>query len=145
MAFVNEYIPKEDLEKYDFETLKSRPRGGTTPARQWTIDRDADIWLWEFYTESDHTMGQTGFTGKSHWELYWKGTLISLVLETLETRTSGRGTPRTTRKRLLDISLPIELEDKREQIVSDLKAALEAYRDGGVLSSASSYTLIFEV
>ena len=51
MAFINEYIPKEDLEKYDFKNLDVRPteKSGTTPARDWTVDREADIWLRNFY------------------------------------------------------------------------------------------------
>ena len=87
MAFVNEYIPEEDFKKYDFEKLNVRPKemSGTAPDSDWTIDREADIWLREFYIESDHTAPQGGFTGVSVWDFYWKGHLMLVKLLSIET------------------------------------------------------------
>jgi hypothetical protein len=78
MAFVNEYIPKVDYKKYDFDGLNKRKkeRSGSTPAGFWTIDREADIWLREFYVETDHTVPLGGYTGVSVWDFYWKGHLM---------------------------------------------------------------------
>ena len=146
MAFVNEYIPKEDLEKYDFEKLNVRPKetSGTTPARFWVIDRETDIWLRQFYIESDHTAPQGGFTGISVWDFYWKGHLMLVKLLILET---GGGSRQHcwSREKLLRIDVPPEIENQRSQILQDLEAALTAYKDSGVLSKVTSYSFTLEI
>lgn len=90
MAFVNEYIPKEDWEKYNFDELNKRPRKAGGASRDWTIDREADIWIRHFYTESDHTEPDGGFTGVKAWDFYWKGTLMLIELKDLESGGGGR-------------------------------------------------------
>jgi len=84
MTFINEYIPKEDLEKYNFAELNKRPKKGGGASRDWTIDREADIWLRHFYTQSDHTELDGGYTGITGWDFYWKGTLLLLELQELD-------------------------------------------------------------
>ena len=84
MTFINEYIPEEDLKKYNFEALNKRFRkAGSTPASYWVIDREADIWLRKFYNAYDRTAPDDNCPGISAWDFYWKGTLITLELETL--------------------------------------------------------------
>jgi len=146
MAFVNEYIPADDFKKYDFETLNNRRKdtSGSTPSDSWTIDRDADVWLREFYTEMDHTAPLGGYTGISVWDFYWKGTLM-LIKVTAVAGGGGVGQPSWSRKKLLSINLPTILEDRRGEILRDLELALAAYKDGGVLSSSSSYSFTLEV
>ncbi len=145
MGFINEYIPEEDFKRYDFESLNKRSRkGGTTPASFWTIDREADIWLREFYTEYDHTAQDGNFTGVSAWDFYWKGALITLELELLDVISSGPGTHCTVKRKLISINVPAELSGQYDLILKDLEAALVAYADAGVLSSSSGFTLIFE-
>ena len=146
MTFINEYIPEEDLIKYDFEALNKRPRkGGTTPASFWTIDREADIWLREFYKEFDPTALDGNFTGVSAWDFYWKGALITLELKLLDVISSGPGTHCTIKRKLKSINVPPELSGQYDLILKDLEAALTAHADAGVLSSSSGFTLIFEV
>lgn len=47
MAFVNEYIPEVDIEKYGIKTIDQSLFGkeGTTNRRDWTIDRERNIYL----------------------------------------------------------------------------------------------------
>lgn len=55
MAFVNEFVSEEDIEKYDLDALWNRynQRGEQMPALRlsgsykhyWTIDRELDVWL----------------------------------------------------------------------------------------------------
>lgn len=144
MAFVNEYIPKEDFEKYNFDELNKRPSKGGDFSRDWTIDREADVWLRKFYTESDHTDPTGGYTGISAWDFFWKGTLITLEVMMLEVG-GNRRQHCWSRKRLQKINIPSELENKRPKILKDLEAAFLAYKDGGVLASSTSYTLTFEI
>ncbi len=147
MAFINEYIPKEDLEKYNFAELNKRRKKGGETSDDWTIDREADIWLRHFYTESDHTELDGGYTGVSAWDFYWKGCLM--ILEVKDLGIEGeRGKPCWQRKKLLSINIPSELEGQRSQIIKDLEAAFTAYRGAGILASPnyySSYTFILEL
>jgi hypothetical protein len=146
MAFVNEYIPKVDYKKYDFDGLNKRQTecSGSTPADFWTIDREADIWLREFYVETDHTAPLGGYTGVSVWDFYWKGHLM-LAKITAIAGGGGVGLPSWSIKKLLSINLPTTLEDRLEEILRDLESAFAAYKDGGVLSSSSSYSFTLEV
>lgn len=146
MAFVNEYIPAEDYKKYDFEMLNNRPKemSGTSPSDFWTIDRDDGIWLRKFYTESDHTAERGGFTGVSVWDYFWKDVLMLVKVKGIETG-GGIGKHCWSRKKLLSIDIPIDLEDKRALILKDLEAAFTAYKDGGVLSEATSFSFVLEV
>jgi hypothetical protein len=45
----------------------------------------------------------------------------------------------------LKIDIPIEIENMRSQIIHALKEALTAYKDGGVLAGASSFSFTLEV
>lgn len=144
MGFVNEYIPEADLKKYNFAELNKRPRKGGFTADDWTIDREADIWLRSFYLESDHTAPDGGFTGVSAWDFYWKGTLMFVEVKSLASG-GGRGEPRWTRKKLLSINIPPELENQRPEIIRDLEAAFTAYKGAGVLAIDDSPSYTFEL
>jgi hypothetical protein len=117
---------------------------GTAPSDAWTIDREADIWLRKFYTESDHTAPQGGFTGVSVWDFYWKGHLMLVKLLSIETGGGLRQHCWSTKK-LLSINIPLEIGDKRAQILRDLEAALTAYKDGGVFAEATSFSFTLEI
>ena len=145
MSFVNEYIPEADFEKYNFAELNRRTRKGMDTATSWTIDREADIWLRKFYSESDHTAPDGGFTGVSAWDFYWKGTLMMAEVKALASG-GGGNSPRWARSRLCSINNPFELEIRRSEVLKDLEAAFTAYRGAGVLSSNDSleYTFTLE-
>jgi len=145
MTFINEYTPEKDKEKYNFAELNKRSRcGGTIPSGDWTIDRANNIWIHQLYVESDHTEADGGYTGVSVWDYYWKGYLMSVRIKLLEC-SGKRGQDLWARKKLLDISLPSELEDKRDCVLKDLELALSAFKENGVLSTSSSYKLVFEL
>lgn len=132
MAFINEYIPAEDLKRYNFAELNKRPTKGGGARDDWTIDREADIWLRKFYTQSDHTELDGGFTGVTGWDFYWKGALMFLELKELAAG-GGHGKPRWEREKLLNINIPVELESNRDQIIKDLTDAFTVHAGIGVL------------
>jgi hypothetical protein len=146
MAFVNEYIPSQDYKKFNFDSLNSRRKetSGTTPSDFWTINRQDDIWLRCFYVESDHTAEQGGFTGVSVWDLCWKGELMSVKVQDMEVG-GGAGKHCWARKKILSINMPPNLENSRKTVLDDLAAAFTAYKDGGVLSSCTSFSFALEV
>ena len=139
MTFINEYIPKEDLEKYNFAELNKRKKKGGETSDDWTIDREANVWLRHFYTEYDHTELDGGYTGVTGWDFYWKGTLIFLELKALSFE-GERGTPCHQCQKLLSINIPSELESHSDQIIKDFIDAFTAYGGAGMLSDVGYYT-----
>lgn len=137
MAFVNEYIPAEDVERYDIENInKMYVCGGVSG--QWTIDRDRNIYLRE-------VAAGVGHSGNSRiWNLFWHGELIEIKIEILASG-GERNAPCWSHKKIRNIQLPAQLEVRRVEILAGLKEALTTYRDGGVFATATTYTLTLEV
>ncbi len=135
MAFVNEYIPPEDVEKYHIKEIdKQFFKGHYKP--DWTIDRERDIWL--RYMTKDHE------DFANHWTfaLYWKGRLLSIELEL-----SGGGKNRGEQWRnykIVRLGLGSALKAHETEIKADLKEALVAFRDAGVHSTSTQFTATFD-
>ena len=83
MAFINEYISEEDIEKYDLKKLIEKYKRYTYSPDiddiDWTIDRENDIWLIFFGREHDPEMDH-GFTREHIFVLYYKGHIIEARL-----------------------------------------------------------------
>jgi hypothetical protein len=144
MSYINEYISQENLEKYNFQELNKLHRKGGQTSRGWTIDRGANIWLRQFYIESDHTQPDGGYTGISAWNFYWKG-----VLMFVEVKDIGGGSydedHRWGRKKLLSIDIPEALEAKKKEIVKDLEGAFKAHKGSGTFATCEKYSFDLEV
>ena len=147
MAFVNEYIPAADMEKYQIKEIDKRVSlHGRTHAKDWTIDRDRNMYL------RNVKNGTFEFSYQSAWTFFWHGELLWVELEILGT-SSGRNVPSWGRKRVTLLCvmgagsnhLPSHLEPQKAQILKDLEEALLAYKDGGVYASATSYELFLEI
>ncbi|MDR2081987.1 MAG: hypothetical protein LBP54_08930 [Campylobacteraceae bacterium] len=144
MAFVNEVISKEDYIKYDLETMNKRLSYGC-PARDWTIDRERNIWFRLYLERLDRD--DNGAELSTIWDFYWKGSLISVETITLDRTLSDDGynygylkilAITTTEKnyvvhREIDkkknkilINFPKELLSHKQEILKDLKEAFEA-------------------
>ena len=143
-AFINEYISEDSLEKYNMGAIDKRTSYGSIATNFWVVNKEQHIWLRELYVESDHTAHGGGYSGISYWNFYWKGHLMTAKIKLLEAG-GKRGEHRWARKKLLDLSLPAELEDKHDLVLKDLEAALTEYKEAGVLSKSTSYKLTFEV
>jgi hypothetical protein len=83
MAFINEYISEEDIEKYDLKKLIEKYKRYTYSPDldniNWTIDKENDIWLVSFGREHDPEMDH-GFTREHIFVLHYKGHIIEARL-----------------------------------------------------------------
>ena len=83
MAFENAIITKEDDEKYGLSKIyyKYNPYYETfINELGWTIDRDADCWLWKIYSFPDPDYDH-GTDSKGIWILYYNGEVIEVTLD----------------------------------------------------------------
>lgn len=138
MAFVNEYIADADVKKYDIESIDKKFVVGGTHSRNWTIDRDRDIYLRVV------SRGREEIAHRSTWTLFRGGDLVVVDLELLST-TGGIGQASSAHFKLRRLSMPQHLEDRRSEVVADLREALTAHKDGGVFATATSFSLTLDV
>lgn len=138
MAFVNEYIPEADIEKYGIKEINKRFVVGGTNARDWTIDRERGMYL------RNVANGREEFRHQSTWTFYWHGELLIVKLDMVKAG-GKRGEACWAHKKIRGIELPQQLEGKRAEILNDLKEALTAYKDGGVFATATTYTLTLDI
>ena len=98
MAFVAEYISKEDIEKYGVIDIVNSSRAnfnelplGDQCIKQldWVIDRQRDIWL--IFVCSPHLPDpRDGYTGEEIWLLYYKGREIELDIRRVYDETTSK-------------------------------------------------------
>lgn len=130
MSFVNERISTEDVEKYGLEAI-DRSYMGRTRARDWTIDKEREIYLRNVASEREERQGF------ETWNFYWQGDLIEFVAHVSDIvktpdRTSAKITWNIERYGILDQSRRKEFLAKEVQFFALLKEALMAYQLGGV-------------
>ena len=99
MAFVAEYISKEDLKKYDIlsnmnELLMKRNytypiQDNDTDWMNWVIDRQRDAWLIHVCLASMPDP-RDGFTGEDIWLLHYKGGDIELDIRRIYDKTTSK-------------------------------------------------------
>jgi hypothetical protein len=138
MTFVNEHISKEDVEKYSLESIDKKFIVGGTNSRSWTIDRERDVYL------RNLTRGREENRSESGWSLFWHGEWIYLELSVVgaDGKPGGAG---WTHWKLRTIELPEQLKSKRAEILADLKDALIVYKDFGIYSVCTDYTVTLDV
>jgi hypothetical protein len=138
MAFINEFIPAADIQKYGIEEINKKFIVGGTKSSQWTIDRDRDIYL------RCVARGREEYRSETTWTFYWGGELIPVELHMLAGG-GKRGEPGRTHWKIHHIYIPPHLQNMRNDILKDLKDALLAYKDGGVYSVNTAYSIILDV
>jgi hypothetical protein len=145
MPFVNEYIPADDIEKYDLKTIDQKFIVGGTNARDWTIDRERNIYLRNVANGGGN---EPEIRNQTTWSFFQHGEILTLRLD-LITGGGGRREPGWSHWRLVRVNgsygLPELLKPFKEQILQDLKSALLAYKDGGVYSSCISYDVVLDI
>ena len=148
MNFINEYISKSDMEKYQIKEIDQRVRRYLrTNSDSWTIDRETETYLRCVAWGGEENIGE------SAWTFYWQGEMLWIELKILDTSSNGRNAPGWSRQIVKKLCLmggdsdhlPERLAVHKYQILKDLEEALLAYKDGGVYSSTTTYTLTLEV
>lgn len=130
MAYVNEYIPEADVKKYGLEEIDSKFLSTGINRRDWTIDRERDIYLRQV------TTGRDELSTISKWTFYWKGNLLWFQREALGVAKGADGL-RHSSSRISKFTLPEHLEAQRQDIYRDLNDAFGTYGGGGVFSSST--------
>src|SRR5689334_23273449 len=136
MTFINEYISPEDKEKFGIAEQNNKYIVGGTNSSQWTIDKERNIYLRQVARvtrEAEHYGEQT-------WTLFWEGELIEIGIDNIE-NTGGLGEPCWSHLKIRYINLPAHLEQRRAEVIECLREALLAYKDGGVYSGATEFSL----
>lgn len=134
MAFVNEFIPAEDVERFGLNEIDKHFVVGGTNARDWTIDRERDVYLRNVANGGGN---EPEIANKTTWTLYWKGDLLTLRLDFIAS-TGKEGEPGWSHWKLMRINgssgLPAHLQPEQAKILEAITEALVAYRGGGVYS-----------
>jgi hypothetical protein len=135
MAFVNEYISPEDVVKYGIEEVDRRFLKVTFHP-EWTIDKERDVYL-RFVAS-----GRDGFATQKYCTLYWRGVLLTVLLDQqIGTKPNG---DQWRHYKLLELDMPRAVAAQRTEIVSTLKEGLIAYQGGGVDSGPTQSATTFE-
>jgi len=137
MAFVNELVPDEDMHKYRVDEVNADKRfhGAGTISRDWTIDRERDIYL--------RLIGSSRSMYRMTWSFYWKGELLVVDLDQMGG--GGKpGEPGWTHWKIRQFDIPPHLQPRKAEILGDLESALVAYKDGGTFALNTDYHVILE-
>lgn len=140
MAFVNEYISSQDSAAYGIKEIDKRYVVGGTSSQQWTIDRERNIYL----RQVANGPREIDLFYQGVWTLWFDGELIEIGLDNLSS-TGGLNQPCTSHMAVRYIKLPARLEARRAEIIEVLREALMAYKDGGVYSGATEFSLTLDV
>lgn len=139
MAFVNEYIPEADYEKYDLRRVceeHNEPNRGHMFSRSWTIDRDRNAFLIKVWVHRDSEYSGYAF--------YWMGEWMFFEMRLTgvdENRPDGSCWVSYLIKNFA-ISQPFQ--EERDQIVANLTQALSVYCGAGVFSTCVRCTATVE-
>lgn len=141
MPFVNEYMPEDDLAKYDIANINQKAAKSNFKP-EWTVDRSKDVYL--RFMERDR-----GFDRKHDFTFYWQGKLFWVSLKKQEvigvageyegTRWSLWPAPKQT-----VLNVPDDLEQHYDEVVQDLKDALTVFKTAGTYSDDTTHTAFFD-
>lgn len=138
MAFVNEYIPEADFEKYGLKEIDAKFLATGVKSRDWTIDRKRNIYMRQVTTYREDMENVT------KWNFFWNGELLWFEKKVLEA-SGGRRAPVWAHIKIRNFNIPSQLEMYREKIYQDLREALLVYRDGGVFDTSTEFTLQLDI
>ena len=143
MAFVAEYISKEDLKKYDILSNMNElliKHNYTYPIQDndtdwihWVIDRQTDTWLIHVCLASMPDP-RDGYTGEDIWLLYYKGRDIELDIRRIYDKTTSKyftENPFKIKYKFQSVNSDIG-DISMDEIYEILNEALLEYGDDGI-------------
>jgi hypothetical protein len=134
MPFMNEYIPSEDVERFQIQAVDQRfHKGHHKP--HWTIDRERNVYLRHMQN------GREEFSNRHTYYFYWKGSPLLVTLDVDANEIDG-GCRWHYRK--WDMDIPESLKQFETEITSDLKEALSVYKVRGVYSGDAKFIAEFD-
>ena len=137
MAFVNERISSENIEKYKIKEFDDKNyKGHYKP--QWTVDHERDIYLRYLYSDREE------YCNRDTYVLYWHGEFVFVKVEI-----DGGGIREKAawrRYKLLKLTLPEALKGYETEVLADLKEAFIVYKNLGISSDVSdeNFTATFD-
>ncbi len=137
MTFVNEEISGEDKAKYDWSKFKAWDFSRPLRPWKWTIDRERNVFLVRLDGRGrDNERPET-------YALYWKGFVIRFEA-VITGRLNGKFWDEIYWD-ILKIGVPKEIESYYDEIISDLKQAIDVYGDLFDCSNINSITVKFSL
>jgi len=149
MAFINEYISDEDVEKYQINELMNSYQGeGQFPDEfyhhRWTINKEKESWFMWVHVPTD-PLDYTRSTGERIFILHYKSKNIEIILRKIFEESSEIKTdnPFYVTWKLDHIKKPEALKNiLDEEIIEVLKEALMAYGTRGIKTSIPHKNII---
>lgn len=138
MAFVNECIPKADYEKYELRRIigEENPfEPGYLFAREWTIDREQDLFFVKIWTHREAEFDGYAFHWKGEWmffEMRPAGHTYDQARNAISFRFLVKG-----------FGVPDRVKAHHEEVMSDLQAAITASL-GGMTHNYAHRSATFE-
>lgn len=135
MVFVNEFISRDDMEKYGIREINKKYLKMNS-RNSWTIDRERNIYLRYMMSGREDLSNLHTFT------FFWGGELFEVQLFGDGYAKRGGSGLSIWRPRLIDI--PSKFSERREEILGDLKEALTEYKEAGVFTTVEQHAVRFE-
>ncbi|HFS85193.1 MAG TPA: hypothetical protein ENK72_01080, partial [Epsilonproteobacteria bacterium] len=144
MAFVNEYVSQEDIEKYGLDELHRRcsrkadnyktARDGLHDRSQWMIDREKEIWFMRLGIRMVPGENPPIYLGNDIYILHYKGENIEVVMKDnrKEGSTKLSDDPFRIRWDILSIASSSLNGVQTEEIIELIQQAMEVYGLEGV-------------
>ena len=141
MAFVAEYISKEDIEKYDLlkpsnEICEKYHQGEldwvSLNSRSWCIDRERGIWLFSVCSIAIGDPRDMEFSGEDIWLLHYRGKDIEIDLRNIHNKNTSTKITDNPFKIIYELeSIRSDIGNiPKQEIVDILKEILNEYGDG---------------
>lgn len=135
MGFINEYISEEAAKRTGVYEMAKKFAGPIDDS--WTIDPKRNIFLYIV------NRGREEYRSHSTWLFHWDSEYIVVHLELLEHK-GKRGEPGWSHWKLNRLEAPQKLNNYQDDIISDLKEALIAYKDFGLSSVNTDYNITLD-
>ena len=147
MAFITEYISKEDIEKYDLlkpsneiceKYHQVKLEWAILNSRDWCIDRERGIWLFSVCSITIGDPRDMEFSGEDIWLLHYKGKDIEIDLRDIYNENTGKKVTDNPFRIIYELeSIRSDIGDmSKQEIVDILKEILNEFK-GGVSVTAS--------